>query len=252
LQLLDQKGNQIFEWSPDKPNWWITGFTPAYQNIHAKDLTAVYELDFSGNTGMYEVFHKSWKKDERWAFDPKRYTATFNGRENKYMNKYIIALSLVASLVFLSSCGRAMLGDDRQKANARLEQVIEAIGNRDKNALQAMFSQQALAEAEELDERMDYLFDFIQGEIQSWEEIVAGATSESISQGHKFKKSRSWYTVTTDKEEYLFFLLEYPVDTEHPENVGLYMLQVIKAEDEDTQFDGGQHILCSGIYRPEE
>lgn len=170
------------------------------------------------------------------------------------MNKYIIALSLVASLVILSSClGRGIVySDDGQKANARLEQVIEAIENRDKNALRAMFSQQALAEAEELDERMDYLFDFIQGDIESWEEIVAGATSESIRQGNKVKKSRSWYYVDSDKEKYLFFLLEYPVDTEHPENVGLYMLQVIKAEDEDTQFDGGQDILCAGIYRPEE
>ena len=169
------------------------------------------------------------------------------------MNKYIIALSLIASLVFLSSClGRGTVySDDGQKANARLEQVIEAIENRDKIDLRAMFSQQALAEAEELDERMDYLFDFIQGDIESWESS-AGGVDESNRHGHKVKKTRYWYTVTTEEEEYLFFLLEYPVDTEHPENVGLYMLQVIKAEDRETQFDGGQDILCAGIYRPEE
>lgn len=46
--------------------------------------------------------------------------------------------------------------------------------------------------------------------------------------------------------------MEYKEDTGHPENVGLYMLQVIKAEDQDTQFDGGQDILYAGIYRPEE
>jgi hypothetical protein len=37
------------------------------------------------------------------------------------------------------------------------------------------------------------------------------------------------------------------VDVEHPENVGLYMLQVIKQEDVATQFDGGGTINCPGI-----
>lgn len=53
-------------------------------------------------------------------------------------------------------------------------------------------------------------------------------------------------------QDYLFFLYEFTEDTDHPENVGLYMLQVIKAEDRETQFDGGQNILCAGIYHPED
>lgn len=253
LELFDQKGNLILERKPDEPNWWITGFTPAHQNVLAKDLTAVYTLDFSSDERMYEAFNKSWKKHESWSFDPKKYTATLHGRGIEYMNKYIIAVSLAASLVLLSSClGRGTVySDDGQKANARLEQVIEAIENRDKIALRAMFSQQALAEAEELDERMDYLFDFIQGDIELREEL-GGTVYESVRGGRTVKESKYLYTVTTDIESYLFFLYEYTVNTEYPENVGLYMLQVIQEEDRDTQFDGGQDILCAGIYRPEE
>jgi len=145
-----------------------------------------------------------------------------------------------------------VFSDDGQKADARLEQVIEGIENQDKDALKAMFSEQALDEAKDFDERMDYLFEFVKGNIESWKAIVSGAVSETNHYGHKVKKSRSWYTVTTDKEEYLFFLVEYTEDTDHPENVGLYMLQVIKAEDKDAQFDGGQKILCAGIYKPDE
>lgn len=170
------------------------------------------------------------------------------------MVKKAAVIVFVLSLLFLNSCGgRAMIYDDSgQRADARLEQVIEAIENHDKDALRAMFSKQALDEAEDLDGRMDYLFEFVKGDIISWESIVSGAIDGSIKDGHKVVKSKSWYTVKTDQEDYIFFLLEYPIDTDHPDNVGMYMLQVIKAEDRKTQFDGGQHILCAGIYSPEE
>lgn len=162
------------------------------------------------------------------------------------------ALLLLIILLSLNACGDGgVFSDDSQKADARLEQVIEAVENHDKEALRTMFSKQALDEAEDLDGRMDYLFEFVQGDIKSWES-EAGGVDATKSKGHIKKKSRYWYTVKTDKEVYLFFLLEYPEDTEHPENVGLYMLQVIKAKDEDTQFDGGQDILCAGIYHPED
>lgn len=115
-----------------------------------------------------------------------------------------------------------------------------------------MFSERAVNEAKDLNGRLDYLLEFIQGDIISWKAIVSGATDGVYNYGSRMTKSRSWYSVKTDKEEYLFFLLEYPEDTEHPDNVGLYMLQVIKMADKKAQFDGGQKILCAGIYKPEE
>lgn len=176
------------------------------------------------------------------------------------MIKRIMGLLLIASMLLLNSCSSSgsrvhMLNkdNDEEKADERLEQIIDAIKNKDKDTLKAMFSEQALNEAKDFDDRMDYLFDFVQGEIGSWEAIVHGATTESIENGSKVKKSSSWYYVNTDNQKYLFFFLECTSDTDHPENVGVYMLQVIKAEDKDTQFDGGgPNTRCAGIYKPEE
>ncbi|SMC55800.1 protein of unknown function [Papillibacter cinnamivorans DSM 12816] len=166
------------------------------------------------------------------------------------------AFLCASAMLMLCSCTRLgapiVYNNDGEKADARLEEVIETIKNEDKEALEAMFSEQALSEAEDLDGRMDYLFGFIQGNAISWKAIVAGPAAETNIRGHIVKKSKSWYSVKTDKEEYLFFLLEYTEDTDHPENVGIYMLQVIYMKDEDTQFDGGNDILCAGIYKPEE
>lgn len=170
--------------------------------------------------------------------------------------KRFVALFCAASLLLLCSCSRlgapVIFNDDGQKANARLKQVIQAINEKDKDALKAMFSKQALSEAEDLDGRMDYLFDFVQGDIVSWEDDVPGPAAKNVdSSGRIVKESRWWCSVKTEKEEYLFFLLDCMEDSTHPENVGLYMLQVIKMKDRDTQFDGGYNISCAGIYKPD-
>ena len=171
-------------------------------------------------------------------------------------NKMIAILMIM--LLPLSGCimggpmgGRPLYSDDGQKADARLEQVIAAMENRDKGALRAMFSEQALSEAVELDERMDYIFDFIQGDILSWKRDAGGASAIN-HYGHRDKGSIYWFTVTTDEDEYLFFLMECLENTDHPENVGLYMLQVIKKEDEDTQFPKDLENRYAGIYKPPE
>lgn len=143
--------------------------------------------------------------------------------------------------------------NDEEKADARLEQMIKAINGEDKDALKEIFSEQALNEAVDLDGCMDYLFGFVQGNIESWEAIVHGATTETIDHGSNIKKSSSWYYVNTKEQKYLVFFLDCTIDTDDPKNVGVYMLQVIKAEDRKTQFDGGgPNTRCAGIYRPTE
>jgi hypothetical protein len=114
-----------------------------------------------------------------------------------------------------------------------------------------MFSEQALDEAKDLDGRIDYLFEFIRGDIVSWESRVSGATNGSSNHGHKRRRSQSWYSVKTDVEEYLFYLVEYTEDTDHPENVGLYMLQVIEMKNKKTQFHGINRKIHAGIYIPD-
>ena len=139
--------------------------------------------------------------------------------------------------------------DDGRIADDKLEKIIKAINGKDKETLKSMFSEQALNEAEDIDGRMDYLFDFINETVESWEKVVHGATTESIESGNRIKKSSSWYYMDTNKQKYLIFFLECTINTKCPENVGLYMLQVIRAEDKDEQFDGGGPVTrCAGIY----
>ncbi|TYQ13384.1 UNVERIFIED_CONTAM: uncharacterized protein DUF5104 [Acetivibrio alkalicellulosi] len=169
------------------------------------------------------------------------------------MNKYIIILILMFSMFLLSSC---MIGGSRTEmlskdntdkiADARLEQVINAIKNKDKIDLKSIFSKKALDDCDDFDGNTDYLFDFLQGEIDSWEKSGGPTEFESIEKGHKTKEVSSYYYVNTSEKKYFFLLRDYPVDTENPDNVGLYMLLVVKAEDREKIYDLDQKILYDG------
>jgi hypothetical protein len=149
---------------------------------------------------------------------------------------------------------------DDTKANARLEQVIEAIKNKDKDAIKSLFSKKALGEAEDFDGSMDDLLVFFQGKVDSWKKSSGPTVFESNDYGHTTKEVSSYYFVDTDKQKYFFLLRDYPIDTDHPDNVGLYMLLVVKAEDREKiydrnqkiLFDGNKKISHAGIYLPLE
>ncbi|WP_113673367.1 hypothetical protein [Vallitalea guaymasensis] len=70
------------------------------------------------------------------------------------MRKLKISFILIFSMLVLSSCSLVdirlkMLNavDEEAIANARLEEVIEVLGNQDKDALKVLFSEQALDES---------------------------------------------------------------------------------------------------------
>jgi len=170
------------------------------------------------------------------------------------IKKILVIILIYIIMLFSNSCVlRSTLFDDSgQKADIRLKQIIEAINNDDKDSLKSMFSEQALNESSDIDERINYLFDFINGEINNWETITHGSGTESIDHGKRTKNSCSWYYIDTDSEKYFIAFLEYLIDTENPEKIGLYMIYVVKAEDEG-QFRGfGPDTRYAGIYTPEE
>lgn len=142
---------------------------------------------------------------------------------------------------------------DAQTANKTLGKLLEALENKDEDAIKSMFSKQALDEADDFNRSVDYLFDFFQGTVESygWRNNTGGPISDvTIEKGKKQVELKSWFNVTTDQEKYIFFLLDYPKDTINKDNVGLYALRVVKAEDENTQLTYWQDMKIPGIYNP--
>ena len=168
------------------------------------------------------------------------------------MSKKIIILFILFSIMLLSSCtsgsgGRMIFDDSDKKADAKIEQILEIVKSQDKEALKSLFSEQVLDEIKDFDERIDYLFGFIHGEIGSWKRIGGPVGDDTYDNGQITKEVCTWYNIDTNVDKYIILIRECTIDTINPANVGLYMLKAIKAEDIDVLFDS----QVIGIYMSE-
>ncbi len=162
---------------------------------------------------------------------------------------------VTTSTILLTSCSfggdKVFVSSEEKLADARIKQLLSAIKDKDKEAMKVLFSKQAVDEIKDFDSTKDYLFDFFQGDVKSWERDK-WSSGESVQHGKKSLMISSWYTVDTDKDKYLFFVIDYTKDTITPNNEGLYTLRVIKAKDKETDSGYWQDKMIAGIYEPEE
>lgn len=151
------------------------------------------------------------------------------------MKKIVCVVMAIALMVALSSCGIGFpIKTDDKLAESRIDQLGNAIKQQDKEAVKKLFSENALEEAEDIDSEIDELLSYVQGEVISYSrDGQAMQTSDTIEYGYKTKELHIWFTLDTDEESYLVFLDDYPVDTINPENVGLYTIRILRAEDEE-------------------
>lgn len=80
MTLKDNNGNLIASYSPSEPQWWITSFNPAFQNMKAENLRASFIIDFSTNIGMFNSLRNTpaIAQDNRWIFNMNNYTVMLN------------------------------------------------------------------------------------------------------------------------------------------------------------------------------
>ena len=164
------------------------------------------------------------------------------------LKKFKVLILITSLLLCLTSCGNPRSLITSATANP-FEKIISAIQEKNTEDLESLFSPNALKEAKDFDGGAEYLFDFFQGDIITTD--VASVTSGSNNNGEKLKEVSYKYTVETSKDKYIVYFSDVLVDTENPDNEGLYMLQIIKESAREQQFDwGGDKTKCAGIYLP--
>ncbi len=153
----------------------------------------------------------------------------------------IISISLMFTLLLCScsSGGQSMFTSDRELANSKMEKVLEALGNRDRDALVSLFSDKAIAEAEDFEQSVTELLEFYQGEFVSYHGRHGASTREGNNAdgtGRRYKYLNSSYDIETSEGIYRFAIRDYILDTADPDNVGIWSLYIIKMEDSDPNF----------------
>lgn len=176
------------------------------------------------------------------------------------MKGLILGAVLTAAALLLSSCSmvESRLAElnrshksETELINTRYEQIFKAIENRDKDALKAMFSEEALTEAEELDDAIEYLIDSFPVGIDSWK-ASQRQTSENLNRGERNKSIGSHCDVFVGDTHYSFSIMDRTIDTENPEKVGLFSMIV---EDDGAErwgvYTAGIHIAIGDRIIPQ-
>ena len=169
------------------------------------------------------------------------------------MKKQMFTVTLLCLIVALlcTSCSFGEPNSDQKIANARMDKVLNAIHNKDKEALKAMFSKKSIAQTENFDQSITDLFDYFQGDFVSYDDWAGPEGDETWEYGDKQKILYSSYDVKTSNKEYRFTIQDFTVDTADADNVGIHSLYIIKMEDDidpqlgyrgDNKFTPGIHI----------
>jgi hypothetical protein len=137
-------------------------------------------------------------------------------------------------------------------AEKKLEEVIDALKNKDRDKARALFSTQALKDADDIENGIDYLFELVQGEIVEVGKLTWG-TSESVEYGKVESKINAWCEFTTTEAEYYLYMLIFDEDDYNRKNIGLYSLRVVLMDDNyPKHVTYVQDMREPGIYAPSE
>lgn len=165
------------------------------------------------------------------------------------VRKSVIFFLVFMQMILLSSCmgGRIIIYDDREeKADNRVEQIISLIINNDRESLKSLFSEKALDEANDIDDGIDSLFNFLQGDIHSWKRD--GLTSERINSYSKQSIRNNFsIIIDTDIDSFNIYVIDYNKDTINPENEGVYMLEISKTS-YSGEWDSWQNRMSAGVH----
>ena len=154
---------------------------------------------------------------------------------------FIILCSI--SLAVLSSCSVIMsqipgrlYDNSGEVLSTAFQQIIDAIENKDKNALKELFSKEAIKTDTHLDESIEVLFDLVEGSLISYDDLGASTCGETNDENGYRNRFTGTYDIITTGGEYRLSFRMCTVDTGNRDNEGIQSLYIIRAEDTDPQF----------------
>lgn len=158
----------------------------------------------------------------------------------------VLAVQLLGCSPQTASEYRAkVLKEDNDMAEDMKNSVIDALDKQDAEALKGLFSEYALENAEDLDEKIEELMEFYSG---SDEAIEGGMRS---SEGGKYYEDwilNSVYTLKKNGQEYELRIVTIPMDKKEPDKEGLYLVEVMTEEAKPEGFKWRNEEDAPGIY----
>ena len=154
--------------------------------------------------------------------------------------KRILSLLMSTILLTLTSCSlilhltsRTELineidKSDKEIAESKLLKILDALENKDSEALKNMLSEEALNEAEDLDEDIQNVLDYYKGaHIEYKGDTPTSSGSYNAGKRTEYHVS-STFEVTTEVDSYYIAFYYQVINDKCPEKIGLRCIQIVK------------------------
>lgn len=163
----------------------------------------------------------------------------------KFFNKLIILFVL---LLPFTTFGCYRYNDANIVSDNMADKVIGALDNRDAEELKKLFSVEARNSMSDIDKDIEYLMQLYQGKFVSKDGSVS--EEENINNGINQRIIRGHYTVKTDKDTYMLFVVEKK--EKDSDSNGLYFLQIIPESKKYVELNlQGDKKYGPGIFTPD-
>ena len=158
---------------------------------------------------------------------------------------------LVLIMILFSSCSSISDVNSDAAITPILEDLLDAIQNKDKAAVLSMFSLKSIDESENLEDDITCLFDYI-AEVNFAKEYtiknIGETTYKSIDHGHKTTDTSSYFSVEFDSEAYLVAIKHYADNADASEINGVYSVLFVKESEKDNYLDKWKKDNAPGIH----
>lgn len=179
-------------------------------------------------------------------------------RKNRtgFLKKPIVYLIMIGVVFSLISCGRpqgnrlsrlereARTEDEAKKVTA--DKLIKALENKDAASIRELFSPYALENSSDLDEKIQEMIDYYPGMDGKYE--CVGPSSRSSDYGTIVHIINPVIYAEKDGKKYEINICQYLRNDEDPSMEGVYLIEIIKEEDEWEGFKRMNEDDRPGVY----
>jgi hypothetical protein len=140
--------------------------------------------------------------------------------------------------------------NEQKEANSTAESIVAALETGDRETLISLFSEEALAEADDLEQGIDYVFSLYSGEVRS----IQNPGNETINiygRDQRLMMIDGMYILDTTENKYRLYFILYTINETKPQMNGIYYLGLFDEDEVDSDDFINPMGYAPGIYYPE-
>ena len=149
---------------------------------------------------------------------------------------------MVVVMLILSGCAlneknyQKRFSDSKHWVEATFAEMVNAIKSENRGAFADKFSISARSEGDAFEEKVDELYAFIQGDVESYNILPGRSHIKNKDGGNIVREVSASFCLVTTENTYYIAIKECIIDSWNADNEGIQSLYIVNAKDWQTEY----------------